>query len=294
MSSEISKKSIFEFYMIIFKTSIDVLEENYHSDEANDIKSYQVIILKRIYTSMSTLEVMLSQCQDPISSYGLLRVIVDSICAYCFIYDNDDKVEVEFRHYLYMLDGCANFTELCKILDNDYSNSNIENSQYIIESKHSQGVMQNLQNGIIKRLCNHYYMSRYPTYAYSIIKKKEWKYKSINSDINKNNYDWRELYEKVGCDTKMSNYILKYLSQYVHGLFLSNTINTNQTIHYSIIYETLLTMIKNLIRVIFKIFKEDNICNKTISKIDIDKFANNETIYNGELLNYILKGTQQQ
>ena len=73
--------------------------------------------------------------------------------------------------------------------------------------------MQNLQNGVIKLLYNHCYMSKFPKYADSIIKKKEWKYISINSDINKNYYDWRELYEKVGCDTYMSNYLLKFLSQ---------------------------------------------------------------------------------
>ena len=237
---------------------------------------------------------MLTQCEDPISSYGLLRVIVDSICSYSFIYNNDDIVEVEFRHYLYILDGCYTYNELCKIINKDYTNSSFNNNQVRFKSNHSLGTLQDFQNNIIKLLHSHCYMSRYTKYADNIIKKKEWKYKSINSDINKNYYEWRELYEKVGCDTYVSNFIIKFLSQYVHGLFLSNTIITNLTIHCSIIYKTLLIVIKKLITDIFKIFKEDDIRKKTISKIDIDKFANNETIITGELLNHIFKEMQQQ
>lgn len=287
MRSEIPPRSVFIVYLTFLKTLIDILEDKYHSDEVNDIKSYQVIILKRIYQSTSTLEVILSQCEDPISSYGLLRVIVDSICSYCFIYDNDDKVEVEFRHYLYLLDGCTKYNELCqREFSNDLSHSKSDNKQYEIETQQTNKEMIIFQDCIKKILFKHCYMSKFPIMTDKIINAKEWKYKCIDCKENYEYYNWRELYEKVGCDKNMSDFILSFLSQFVHGLFLSNTKNPNSIVHYSLIYNMLIILLKKLINVLFKIFKEDDVSILFIKKIEYDKIADSVNIR--DLIDYLL------
>lgn len=286
MKSEIPPRNVFKVYLTFLKTSIDILEAKYHSNEINDIKSYQVIILKRIHQSMSTLEVMLTQCEDPISSYGLLRVIVDSVCSYCFIYDNDDKVEVEFRHYLYLLDGCTKYNEFChREFPNDLSHSKSVNKQYEIDTYQSSKEMIYLQDCIKKLLFKHCYMSKFPIMTNKIINAKEWKYKCIDSKENYEYYNWRELYEKVGCDKNMSDFILSFLSQFVHGLFLSNTKNPNSIVHYSLIYNMLIILLKKLLKVLSKIFKEGDFSILFFKNIDYEKIA--ESVNNRELIDYL-------
>ena len=108
-TKEKSLSSIFKLYLFILEAYVDTVEQLHHSSNANEIKSYQGIILRRILNSLRTLDQVLVISKDPISGYSLLRTIADSICAYCFIYENDNNDEVEFRHFLYLLDGCSQF-----------------------------------------------------------------------------------------------------------------------------------------------------------------------------------------
>lgn len=283
-------KDVFNVYLIIIQASIGYLKEKYSSDNVDDIKSYQVIILNRILQSMSTIEVILSHIKDPISSYGLLRMIIDSICSYCFIYDNDNIEEVKFRHYLYLLDGCSRYNELCTvdITDNTIKPES-DNNKYTEAQKQTSGIMNNFQDGIRELLNKHPYKTENSFVAEKIIKAKEWKYKTIDSDDSKNYYDWQGLYEKVGCSNQMSRFISKFLSQYVHGLFLSNTRNPTAVVHYQLIYGVLVTFIEKMVNVVFRVFNEDNLFDKTMEKIDFCDIVNNESLQRGEILNYLVE-----
>ncbi len=289
MKDEIPLKSVFNAYVLILKAFINVLAGIYNSNNVDDIKSYQVVILKRIYKSLSTIEVMLSQCSDPISSYGLLRIILDSVCAYCFIYDNANGDEVAFRHYLYLLDGCSKFNELCSLeLTNNTIISETDNMRHKKNAKLSINDMQKIQDGIERLLLNHHYMSKSPIIARKIIKAKDWKYKSIESDDDKNYYDWKGIYKKVGCNQQMSDFVSKYLSQFVHGLFLSNARNPNSIAHYSLIYDMLVTLTIILIKTLFKVFDNDNISKKWIEGMNFEEIVNNKGINSKDILDYYL------
>ena len=117
MNTHIPTKSLFLTNLLILEGSIKVIERKHHSNDVSDIKSYQVIILKRIVKSLSTIEFVLNKEVDPMSAYGILRMIIDSICIYCFIYEKEDKDEVEFRHYLYLLDGCSQYNKLTSSME---------------------------------------------------------------------------------------------------------------------------------------------------------------------------------
>lgn len=280
--------SVFKAYLFILKGSIDYLQEKYKSDNIDDIKSYQVVILSRIYKSMTTLEIILSQCNDPASSYGLLRTIIDSICAYCFIYDNSNEEEKSFRHYLYLLDGISKYLELFPTkYENNTLLSDIDKSQVLRDAKQSIDNMFGIKEGILNSLSHHCYMSRYPISAKSIVDKREWKFKSIDCDDKLEYYSWRGIYDKIGCNQLMSDFILKYLSQYVHGLFLSNTRDSNTITHYNLIYDILVTFIKKLINTVFRIYKDDDVSTEFVTKVNIDNYVNKERISLREALDYL-------
>lgn len=290
MEKVIPCESIVCAKILLLKASIKLLEEKYNSNKIVDIKSYQVVILNRIYQSMQTLATILSQYNDPVSSYGLLRVIIDSICTYCFIYDNKDNEEVEFRHYLYLLDGCSKYNELCSVaLKNNQMISKAERSQFTKDTNFSIRNMLLVEDSIKKLLYNHRYMSEYPDNAKRIIDAQDWKYKSIESYGNNNYYDWRGMYEKVGCDKGTADFVLKYLSQYVHGLFLSNIRNPKNIVHRSLIFNVLFTFLEKLLNTTFKIFREDIISVEFVKKINVDEFTNNENINTRDLLAFLSK-----
>ena len=95
-----SFNDLYKLYLVILEACMDTIREFHHSHYANDIKSYQSIILCRITKSLRTMIQILETSKDPISGYCLLRTIADSICTYCLIYENNYHEEVELRHYL--------------------------------------------------------------------------------------------------------------------------------------------------------------------------------------------------
>ena len=83
MSTTVSYKSPFLLNLLTLEGCIKVIERKHHSNDLSDIKSYQVIILKRIVKSLLTIENVLSKEFNPMSAYGILRMIIDSISIYC-------------------------------------------------------------------------------------------------------------------------------------------------------------------------------------------------------------------
>lgn len=276
MKKEINMKSlgsIFRTFLFILEAYVDAVEQLHHSNNANEIKSYQGIILRRIVNSLKTLDSVLVISKDPISGYSLLRTIADSICAYCFIYENDNNDEVEFRHFLYLLDGCSQFVNAFPLALNN--NGLIEKSEEVKICNELDQEKTDL-DVFHKNLYDYLYNSNIACNSNSeadiIINRRDWKYRTILNYSEKESYNWRDIYEKVGCDSFMVNFFSTFLSQYVHGLFLSNTKNPNTSVHYSLIYDIVTSLERRLILAILQCFKEDNIKKLMLNHINLDKF----------------------
>lgn len=276
MKKEINMKSLgsaFRTYLFVLEAYVDAVEQLHHSNNANEIKSYQGIILRRIVNSLKTLDRVLVISKDPISGYSLLRTIADSICAYCFIYENDNNDEVEFRHFLYLLDGCSQFVNAFPLAINNIgliekSEEEIINNELVQEKTNLDVFHKNL----FDYLNNSNIACTSKIEADIIINKRDWKYRTILHYSEKESYNWRDIYEKVGCDSFMVNFFSTFLSQYVHGLFLSNTKNPNTSVHYSLIYDIVTSLERRLILAILQCFKEDNINKRALHHINLDKF----------------------
>lgn len=269
MSTTVSYKSPFLLNLLTLEGCIKVIERKHHSNDLSDIKSYQVIILKRIVKSLLTIENVLSKEFNPMSAYGILRMIIDSISIYCFIYEKDDKEEVEFRHYLYLLDGCSQYNKLISSLE-------VKNEiERIFEEQLQQNKCdwKSLQCRIENALSIHIYSKKYGKEAKRIIKFANWKYKLIGGE-GENKYNWEELYKEIGYDYELSKLLSNYLSQYVHGLFMSNTMNPQAKSHHHLIYMLLVQFTRRLIRSLNKTFAEENILENL--EVDSKKLLNSE------------------
>ena len=269
MNTHIPTQSLFLTNLLILEGSIKVIERKHHSNDVSDIKSYQVIILKRIVKSLSTIEFVLNKEVDSMSAYGILRMIIDSICIYCFIYEKEDKDEVEFRHYLYLLDGCSQYNKLISSLEmkNEIEKKSEDNLQK------NNCDLKSLQCGIENALSSHNYSKKYGKEAGKIVKSANWKYKLIGGE-GENKYNWEELYKEIGYDYELSKLLSNYLSQYVHGLFMSNTMNPQAKSHHHLIYMLLVQFTRRLIRSLNKTFAEENILENL--EVDSKKLLNSE------------------
>lgn len=267
-----SLKSVFNIYMSILETYIDCIGELYHSCFVNDVKSYQTIMLKRVVKSLKTLNQVLGVSKDPISAYTLLRTIADSVCSYCFIYENESKEEVEFRHYLFLLDGCSQFVNA---FPSSFTNSElIEETEEAINQMETDQEKTNLvtfQKHLLLYIKCTSVVSSSPKETEDIIRNRDWKYRDVVHYLKKESYSWQDIYEKAGADYNMMNFFSVFLSQYVHGLFLSNTKNPNLKIHYNLIYDVAITLERRLISAIKNCFKEDNIDLLMLKHIDLNK-----------------------
>ena len=261
MNTHISDKSPFLIYLLILEGCLKVIERKHHSNNVSDIKSYQVIMLKRIVKSLSTIEFVLNKEVDSMSAYGILRMIIDSICIYCFIYEKEDKDEVEFRHYLYLLDGCSQYNKL--IFSLEMKNEIEKKSEDNLQKNNCD--LKSLQCGIENALRIHNYSKKYGKEAERIIKSANWKYIIIGGEGD-NKYKWEDLYREFGYDCDFSKFLSNYLSQYVHGLLMSNTMNPQAKAHHHLIYMLLVQVTCRLIRSLNKTFVEE----KILESIEID------------------------
>ncbi len=286
MNCRSSLQSQYITYRYILAACIDCVAENHSSNKVNDVNSYQAMILKRVCRSLVTLENVLCKCNDPVSGYGLLRIIADGVCSFCFIYDNSDADEVLFRHYLYILDGCSQFNDFynqmisCSQLDNGKKNE--INSR---DQGHDNKNTEIIQEGVLEEIKQHFYYKNNKKQIEPIIKSRNWKYKSLLLPEADNRYEWIDIYEKVIGDRSISILLSRYLSQYVHGLFLSNNNNPNADSHYLIIYNMAISIEKLLLKSILNIFSKERLLERMFNKFDIKAFESGKRINLDDIIN---------
>lgn len=267
-----SLSNVFKLCLIILGACADAVEELYHSHFVNDIKSYQGIILRRIVNSLKTMDQILSFSKDPISAYSLLRTIADSICAYCFIYENENTDEVEFRHFLFLFDGCSQFANTfpSALINNDCTEK-AEYNIYQTEKGQERTDLVNFQKQLLLFIKNNKIVLTSPKETEDIVKNRDWKYRCFLPYLKKDSYSWHDIYRIAGADDNLVNFLSAFLSQYVHGLFFSNTKNPNSKVHYILIYDVGITLERRLISAIKKCFKDDNVDTLMLKHIDLKK-----------------------
>lgn len=73
------------------------------SKSIEDTKHYQTVTITMIVKMFHSIELLTKNTLDEVSARCLLRVILDSVTTYSFIYERKDKDDILFRHYLYAL-----------------------------------------------------------------------------------------------------------------------------------------------------------------------------------------------
>ena len=204
-----ANKTIFNFYLIMMESLSEYLSQKYPDSSIDNPDHYKTIIIQKIVRMFRTLEKLTKESRDEVSTRCVLRGILDSVTTYCFIYQREDQSDMLFRHYLYALDGFTTYQKAIVdgILEEGKNKSLFEYSCHVVITQLKQ------------KLSTHPYNDLDNKTVATIIKNNNWKYGSL---VRPKSLTFHRMYKYVLTDVKLVNYYQDILSQYTHGLCLSN------------------------------------------------------------------------
>lgn len=202
--------TIFKFYLTMLESFSEYLSQKYPETSLDNPDHFKTIIIQKIVQMFHTLNTLTKVSNDEVSARCVLRGILDSVTTYCFIYQRKNKNDMMFRHNLYAIDGFTTYKTA--IVDG------------ILEEGINKPLFENSCNEVItklkQQLSSHPYMNLRNRNIEIIIQNNNWKYESI---VNPKSLSFQRMYKQIFQDVKLVNYYQEILSQYTHGLYLSNT-----------------------------------------------------------------------
>lgn len=186
----------------------------------NNIPGYLLAFCEKVLTQARTFLDVVRKKTDFSSAMALLRILTDNISIIKLIYTAEDSEERVLRHLLYVIDGVNDRLKLLESRPLKYDGS-IPLEVYNELNKQVQFAKENCRKCIdlcvasIKRL--HVYTA-YQLNVDALIRNNNWKYKNIERP--RQSYTWKEMYCLL--DIRDFSDIFSYLSQYIHGLSVSN------------------------------------------------------------------------
>lgn len=213
--------TIFKFYVTLIEFLSEALSKKYPKASLEDPHHYETVILNKIVHMFHSLELLVIDGKDEVSARCILRGILDSVTTYCFIYERENNDEILFRHYLYILDSFSSNKKCCTV----YSDVQIV-----------EPLLDDIIKQTIEKLQNHPFYKLEPSVVEELINDRNWKYKSFE-DTNKMRY--KDMYKSIGFNDDCAVYYSKYLSQFVHGLCISNKVSSNMERMKQVLYESI-------------------------------------------------------
>lgn len=218
--------TIFKFYLSMLDSFSEYLSQKYSESSLDNPDHYKTIIIQKIVRMFHTLEELVKESKDEVSTRCVLRAILDNVTVFSFIYERDDEENVLFRHYLYALDGLISYKE------------NVVNG--VIEKDGSEiafsSLCENVISQIQEKLSSHPYLKVKDKTIKKIVRNRNWRYWTIQ---NPRSLSYLDLYILVGYEEKLAKYYQSHLSQFSHGLCFSNVLLSDEEMMMKIELESI-------------------------------------------------------
>ena len=163
--------------------------------------------------------------KDYVSANCLLRMLGDSVAIFKLIYREPDQDLLLLRHALYVIDGCErNLAVLPEEGINKGSVPDDELEEANKQIQYNREQRKRLMNEAQEIIDQSPLQAKDKVAFDKIVKDRNWKFKAFEDykKITSNQYKWAELYDLIGCCKY--NDLLSYISQYAHGLSMSNLV----------------------------------------------------------------------
>jgi len=215
----------FEYSFHMYMNTVKRLTSLYQYASVQNLKGYVAHFCYLRLKSFDTLIKVVVEHKDNVSANCLLRMLGDSVAVFRLIYGEKDKDLLLLRHALYVIDGCERnmavlpekaISEGC-LPDEEQEEAN---KQIRFNREHRQRLMREAQE-----ILDHSTLQNRDKAAFDkIIEDRNWKFKEFKSYKKKgcNQYKWQELYDLI--DECKYFVLLSYISQFAHGLSMSNLV----------------------------------------------------------------------
>ena len=215
----------FEYSFHMYVNTVKRLTSLYQYASVQFLKGYVAHFCYLRLKSFDTLIKVVVEHKDYVSANCLLRMLGDSVAVFRLIYGEKDKDLLLLRHALYVIDGCER--NMAVLPEKDISEGCLPdeeledaNKQICFNREHRQRLMREAQE-----ILNQSTLPQRDKATFDkIVEERNWKFKEFTFYKKKgsNQYKWQELYDLIG-ECKYYD-LLSYISQYVHGLSMSNLV----------------------------------------------------------------------
>lgn len=213
----------YSFY--VFMNTVKRACYKYNNASVWDLNGYAAHFCYRRLKSFDTLAKVVIEHKDYVSANCILRMLGDSVAVFHLLYMEPDPDLRWLRHALYVIDGCE---ENLKVLLGGEVNKDVLTEVEL--EQFNKGVQRN--RDLRKRIMDQaqQILDRSPLKNKNkeafdkIVKDRNWKFKEFKTykRVYDNRYEQRELYERI--DMCEGFDVLSFISQYAHGLSMSNLV----------------------------------------------------------------------
>ena len=217
-----STEDAIEHTIRICNVIVNKAKQVYSSTSVSDIPGYALEFCRKILIQVSSLVNVSRERKDYSTVCTLVRMLADNVATINLVYCQTDDEERIIRHLLYVLDGITDRYKLLEAREVQY-NGTIPIDVFEALKAQVDGALENAKGCIEycqKTLRRSPHYAHFPREMEFLIQRKNWKFKDLAAP-NKS-YTWKEMYEML--EIKTGNEMFSYLSQYVHGLSVSNIV----------------------------------------------------------------------
>ena len=214
---------LYSFYM--YMNTVKRITSLYHYASVQYLKGYVAHFCYLRLRSFDTFIKVVWEHKDYVSANCLLRMLGDSVAVFRLIYMEPDKDLLILRHCLYVIDGCERNLE---VLPEKNVNEDCLSEEELAESNKATQTNRSHRQRLIREAQEMLEVSplkQKDKAAFDkIVEDRNWKFKEFKVYKKKGNnqYQWRELYELIDCCKGFD--LFSYISQYAHGLSMSNLV----------------------------------------------------------------------
>lgn len=211
----------------------------YNNASVWDLNGYAAHFCYVRLKSFDTLLKVVIKHKDFISANCILRMLGDSVAVFHLIYMERDAHLRWLRHALYVIDGCER--NMAALPEDVIDGGPMPDDEFKIFKEHNRynrELRERLHYQAQMILDSSPLKNRDKEAYDKIVKDRNWKFKEFRTykKVGDNQYKWTELYERI--DMCEGYDVLSFISQYAHGLSMSNLVmEMNEHNHNGIIGE---------------------------------------------------------